>query len=75
MHLSEFIKLNFTYCLKLSLAIGEKFINTPAIGQTVAVPIPTFDGGKGDSRNLLGIIIEVFNLTIFFYDHYSFIKI
>jgi hypothetical protein len=28
------------------------------------VPIPTFDGGKGDSRNLLGIIIAVFNLTI-----------
>ena len=38
---------------------------TPAIGQTVAVPIVTFDGGKGDSRNFLGIIIEVFNLTIF----------
>jgi hypothetical protein len=36
-----------------------------AIGQTVAVPIPTFDRGKGDSRNLLGRIIEVFNLTIF----------
>ena len=27
MHLSEFIKLNFTYCPKLSSAIGEKFIN------------------------------------------------
>ena len=27
MHLSEFIKLNFTYYLKLSSAIGEKFIN------------------------------------------------
>lgn len=24
---------------------------TPAIGQPVAVPIPTFDRGKGDSRN------------------------
>jgi hypothetical protein len=33
--------------------------------QTVAVPIPIFDRGKGDSRNLLGRIIEVFNLTIF----------
>jgi hypothetical protein len=28
MHLSEFIKLNFTYCLKLSSTIGEKFINS-----------------------------------------------
>jgi hypothetical protein len=28
MHLSEFIKLNFTYYLKLSSAIGEKFINS-----------------------------------------------
>jgi hypothetical protein len=28
MHLSEFIKLNFAYCLKLSSAIGEKFINS-----------------------------------------------
>ena len=28
MHLSEFIKLNFTYCLKLSSAIGEQFINS-----------------------------------------------
>ena len=28
MHLSEFINLNFTYCLKLSSAIGEKFINS-----------------------------------------------
>jgi hypothetical protein len=28
MHLSEFIKLNFTYCLKLSSAIGETFINS-----------------------------------------------
>ena len=44
----------------------KKELGTPAIGQTVAVPTPTFDGGKGDSRNLLGIIIEVFNLTIFF---------
>jgi hypothetical protein len=26
--LSEFIKLNFTYCLKLNSAIGEKFINS-----------------------------------------------
>jgi hypothetical protein len=28
MYLSEFIKLNFTYCLKLNSAIGEKFINS-----------------------------------------------
>jgi hypothetical protein len=28
MRLSEFIKLNFTYCLKLNSAIGEKFINS-----------------------------------------------
>ena len=28
MHLSEFIKPNFTYCLKLNSAIGETFINS-----------------------------------------------
>jgi hypothetical protein len=28
MHLSVFIKLNFTFCLKLSSAIGEQFINS-----------------------------------------------
>jgi hypothetical protein len=28
MYMSEFIKLNFTYCLKLSSAIGEQFINS-----------------------------------------------
>ena len=28
MHLSEFITLNFTNCLKLSSAIGEEFINS-----------------------------------------------
>jgi hypothetical protein len=44
---------------------SKKELGTPTIGQTVAVPIPTFDRGKGDSRNLLGRIIEVFNLTIF----------
>ena len=57
------------------VARSKKELGTPAIGQTVAVPIPTFDRGKGDSRNLLGRIIEVFkfNLTIFFY-RYSFIK-
>ena len=55
------------------VARSKKELGTPAIGQTVAVPIPTFDRGKGDSRNLLGRIIEVFNLTIF-YDRYSFIK-
>ena len=43
----------------------KKELGTPAIGQTVAVPIPTFDRGRGDSRNLLGRIIEVFNLTFF----------
>jgi len=47
------------------VARSKKELGTPAIGQTVAVPIPTFDRGKGDSRNLLGRIIEVFNLTIF----------
>jgi hypothetical protein len=44
---------------------SKKELGTPTIGQTVAVPIPTFDRGKGDSRNLQGRIIEVFNLTIF----------
>ena len=43
---------------------SKKELETPVIGQTVAVPIPTFDRGKGDSRNLLGRIIKVFNLTI-----------
>jgi hypothetical protein len=46
------------------VARSKKELGTPTIGQTVAVPIPTFDRGKGDSRNLLGRIIEVFNLTI-----------
>jgi hypothetical protein len=55
------------------VARSKKELGTPTIGQTVAVPIPTFDRGKGDSRNLLGTIIGVFNLTIF-YDRYSFIK-
>jgi hypothetical protein len=55
------------------VAKSKKELGTPAIGQTVAVPIPTFDRGKGDRRNLLGRIIEVFNLT-FFYDRYSLIK-
>ena len=47
------------------VARSKKELETPTIGQTVAVPIPTFDRGKEDSRNLLGRIIEVFNLTIF----------
>jgi hypothetical protein len=55
------------------VARSKKELGTPTIGQTVAVPIPTFDRGKGDSRNLQGTIIGVFNLTIF-YDRYSFIK-
>lgn len=31
------------------VARSKKELGTPAIGQTVAVPIPTFDRGKGDS--------------------------
>jgi hypothetical protein len=54
--------IRFEFCLPTC----KQELGTPAIGQTVAVPIPTFDGGKGDSRNLLGIIIAVFNLTILF---------
>ena len=46
------------------VARSKKELETPVIGQTVAVPIPTFDRGKEDSRNLLGRIIKVFNLTI-----------
>jgi hypothetical protein len=38
------------------VARSKKELGTPAIGQTVAVPISTFDRGKGDSRNLLGRI-------------------
>jgi hypothetical protein len=48
------------------VARSKNELGTPAIGQTVAVPIPTFDRGRGDSRNLLGRIIEVFNLTFCF---------
>ena len=46
------------------VARSKKELETPVIGQTVAVPIPTFERGKEDSRNLLGRIIKVFNLTI-----------
>jgi hypothetical protein len=31
------------------VARSKKELGTPAIGQTVAEPIPTFDKGKGDS--------------------------
>jgi hypothetical protein len=48
------------------VARSKNELGTPAIGQTVAVPIPTFDRGRGDSRNLLGRIIEVFNLKKIF---------
>ena len=37
---------------------SKKELGTPAIGQTVAVPITTFDRGKGDSRNLLGELLR-----------------
>ncbi|XP_071127764.1 uncharacterized protein [Mytilus edulis] len=41
------------------IARSKKELGTAEVGQTVAVPIPMFDRGKGDSRNLLGRVIEV----------------
>ncbi|CAC5396431.1 unnamed protein product [Mytilus coruscus] len=41
------------------IARSKKELGTTEVGQTVAVPIPMFDRGKGDSRNLLGRVIEV----------------
>ena len=38
---------------------SKKLLGTPEVGQTVAVPIPMYDRGKGDSKNLLGRIAEV----------------
>ncbi|CAC5426742.1 unnamed protein product [Mytilus coruscus] len=41
------------------IARSKQELGTPEVGQTVAVPIPMVDRGKGDSRNLLGRVIEV----------------
>ncbi|XP_071140618.1 uncharacterized protein [Mytilus edulis] len=41
------------------IARSKKELGTAEVGQTVAIPIPMFDRGKGDSRNLLGRVIEV----------------
>ena len=38
---------------------SKKVLGTPQVGQTVAVPIPLYDRGKGDSKNLLGRITQV----------------
>ena len=51
------------------VARSKKELGTPEVGQTVAIPIPLFDGGKGDSRNVVGRIIEVHlnsNAGVFF---------
>ena len=43
----------------MMVARSKKELGTPEVGQTVAIPMPLFDRGKGDSRNVLGRIIEV----------------
>ena len=43
----------------LVVARRKKELGTPEVGQSVPIPIPLFDRGKGDSRNVLGRIIEV----------------
>ena len=43
----------------MMVARSKKELGTPEVAQTVAIPIPLFDRGKGDSRNVLGRIIEV----------------
>ena len=48
---------------------SKKELGTPEVGQTVAIPIPLFDRGKGDSRNVLGRIIEVHLNSNGFFSH------
>ena len=43
---------------------SKKQLGTPEVGMTVAIPIPLYDRGKGDSKNLLGLITEVANLIL-----------
>ena len=43
----------------MMVARSKKELGTPEVGQTVVIPMPLFDRGKGDSRNVLGRIIEV----------------
>ena len=43
----------------MMVARSKKELGTPEVGQTVAMPMPLFDRGKGGSRNVLGRIIEV----------------
>jgi hypothetical protein len=38
---------------------SKQELGTPEVGQTVVITMPLFDRGKGDSRNVLGRIIEV----------------
>ena len=56
----------------MMVARSKKELGTPEVGQTVAIPIPLFDRGKGDSRNVLGRIIEVhLNSNVFFHTHFQ----
>jgi hypothetical protein len=43
----------------MMVARSKKELGTPEVVQTVAIPIPLFDRGKGGSRNVLGRINEV----------------
>ena len=43
----------------MMVARSKNELGTPEVVQTVAIPIPLSDRGKGDSRNVLGRIIEV----------------
>jgi hypothetical protein len=35
----------------MMVARSKKELGTPEVGQTVPIPIPLFDRGKGDSRS------------------------
>lgn len=51
----------------MMVARSKKELGTPEVDQTVAIPMPLFDRGKGDSRNVVGRIIEVhLNSNVFF---------
>ena len=36
----------------------------PSIGQNVTVPIPEVDGGKGNLRNIIAVVISTVGLSL-----------
>ena len=56
------------WTINLNMMVAKE-LGTPDVGQTVAIPIPLFDRGKGDSKNVLGRIIEVHLISNVFFPH------